>query len=486
MREGAFVRSATGSFVALALLGAGPSFADLDAIFTTDGTRDRVCLGNGAGGFACGFVSDEDGASEDVAVGLINADPFPDAVFADDPSLPNFPARNRVCLGDGAGGFSCSDVSDDTNRSLGVALGHVNADAHLDAIFANLTTRNRACLGNGAGGFTCVDVDTDSDPSLAVALGHVNADPYLGAVFANGFEPNKVCLGDGGGGFICAPVSPDAANSTDVALGHVDADPHLDAVFSNNSGPFDPLPSRVCLGDGTGGFTCSDLAPGTAGRSGVALGHVDSDSHLDVVLANPFAQNQVCLGDGGGGFSCAAISEKRDITTNVAVGLVDGDGHLDAVFATRQNPNRVCLGDGSGGFVCSDVSEDEEFGEAVALGDFGALPPCTLDLSAYYAAPNLTLDFEIASKVPTTWNVWLSVGGNPFQIVRAPLPVIETPVTVPLAFPLPSLGRVGVLTTLTDSDKEIVCDVRTTVQTGPPGTARATPATGEFAIRAPE
>ena len=49
-----------------------------------------------------------------------------DAVFANDP------ARNRVCLGDGAGGFTCSDVSADTNRSIDVALGDVDGDGNLD------------------------------------------------------------------------------------------------------------------------------------------------------------------------------------------------------------------------------------------------------------------------------------------------------------------------------------------------------------------
>ena len=66
-----------------------------------------------------------------------------DAVFS------NFVQPNRVCLGDGSGGFACSDVSTDTNQSEDVALGLVNADSNLDAVFSNAVQPNRVCLGDG-------------------------------------------------------------------------------------------------------------------------------------------------------------------------------------------------------------------------------------------------------------------------------------------------------------------------------------------------
>ena len=56
---------------------------------------------------------------------------------------------------------------------------------------------------------------------------------------------------------------------------------------------------EVCLGDGAGGFSCSAL--GWYG-SDTALGDVDDDGDLDVVLANPWDADGVCLGDGAGNF----------------------------------------------------------------------------------------------------------------------------------------------------------------------------------------
>lgn len=85
--------------------------------------------------------------------------------------------RNRFCAGNGAGGFTCSDVSTDANFSKGVILADLNSDSKLDAIFANNNSKqNRFCAGDGAGGFTCSDVSPDTNSSTGVALGYVAVD----------------------------------------------------------------------------------------------------------------------------------------------------------------------------------------------------------------------------------------------------------------------------------------------------------------------
>ena len=54
----------------------------------------------------------------------------------------------------------------------GMALGGVNGDTKLDAVFANNGQSNRVCLGHGAGLFTCSDVSSsDTFSSFGVALG---------------------------------------------------------------------------------------------------------------------------------------------------------------------------------------------------------------------------------------------------------------------------------------------------------------------------
>ena len=50
------------------------------------------------------------------------------------------------------------------NNSLGVALGLLDGYSNLDAVFANNGEVNRVCLGDGMGGFSsCADVSADAN-----------------------------------------------------------------------------------------------------------------------------------------------------------------------------------------------------------------------------------------------------------------------------------------------------------------------------------
>jgi hypothetical protein len=46
----------------------------------------------------------------------------------------------------------------------------VDGDGNLDAVFANAGQSNRVCLGDGAGNFTCSDISADTNNSQSVAL----------------------------------------------------------------------------------------------------------------------------------------------------------------------------------------------------------------------------------------------------------------------------------------------------------------------------
>ena len=343
--------------------------ATLDAVFANSSFSqpNQVCLGDGTGRFACNDISADTNASFGVALGDINGDAFLDAVFANTLSSSQ---RNRVCLGSETGHFTCSDVSANAGFSNGVALGDINGDTFLDIVFANDSVPNWICLGDGTGRFACSDVSADTDGSAGVALGNINGDTFLDVVFANIGNPNQVCLGDGTGRFACSDVSADADSSEDVALGDVNSDTFLDAIFANSSLSSLSEPNQVCLGDGTGRFACSDVSADTNFSRGVALGDVNGDAFLDAVFANssfspPSEPNQVCLGDGTGRFACSDVSADTNFSWGVALGDINGDAFLDAVFANLNRPdirgqNRVCLGDGTGHFTCSDVSTDAD------------------------------------------------------------------------------------------------------------------------------
>jgi len=344
--------------------------AGLDVVFSEAHTAETACVGDGSGLFACSDIPSGERFSWDLAAGFVDGDHYLDIVIANRET--GGVHQNRVCLGDGAGGFACSDVSTDQSNTSTVALGFVDGDAALDAVFGNPGVM-RVCLGDGAGAFTCDDMSTGGAGLSSVALGFVDGDQHLDAVFANSGR-NRVCLGDGTGDFSCSDVSTDENTSAAVELRFVNADAHLDAVFANTLvAPPASMRNRLCLGDGMGGFACSDLSADEDRSRDVAMGFVDSDGNLDAVFANDGTRNRVCLGDGLGAFTCGDVSTDENDSLGVALGFVNSDAHVDAVFGNWFQPNRACLGNGTGAFACVDVSADAKLTTKVTLGEFSSL-----------------------------------------------------------------------------------------------------------------
>ena len=123
----------------------------------------------------------------------LNGDDHLDAVFA------NFGGKNTVCLGDGSGEFSCSEVltiftADD--MSISVALTDLTGDGNLDALFANRDEDGTVC-GNSSGTFLCGLAQTGIQASLTVAIEDMNSDGGPDAVFGNEGQPARFCLGNG-------------------------------------------------------------------------------------------------------------------------------------------------------------------------------------------------------------------------------------------------------------------------------------------------
>jgi hypothetical protein len=157
-----------------------------------------------------------------------------------------------------------------------------------------------------------------------------------------------------------------------VTLADLDGDGRLDLLFVNGgdySTPGKPEPNRAFLNRGPGRrFEEATAAvfgprPDDLARA-IAAADLDGDGRLDLFVATAYGTpSRLYLGDGGGAFrevSDSHLPRRATSFGDVAVGDVDGDGDLDLVLAdwgpgdamrNAGGPVRVWLNDGAGRFV---------------------------------------------------------------------------------------------------------------------------------------
>jgi PKD repeat protein len=301
---------------------------DLDAL-VGNYTDDQIWLNDGAAGLT--ITQTFGTGAQDVALGDLDCDGDLDAFVADY-------GPNQVWLNEGSGVFTSGQSLGNTS-SLGVALGYLDGDEHLDVFIANGDQQaDEVWLNDGTGVFTLTQSLEDAS-SEDVALGDLDGDGRTDALVVN-TGANQVWLNDGSGVFTSGQSF--GSGGVALALGDLDGDGDLDALVRETAA------SRVWLNDGTGAFSLKQSLEGSDTFSwSLDLGDLDGDGDLDVFLANEgddvwtFAHNEIWLNDGSGGFTCNQ-SMAHATSTGVDLGDLDGDKDLDALIA-NSGANQVWL-----------------------------------------------------------------------------------------------------------------------------------------------
>lgn len=192
---------------------------------------------------------------------------------------------------------------------------------------------------------------------------------------------------------------PAADNDTcfRVDAADFDADGHLDLLVSGRLDALDqPLAAIILHNDGSGFFGAAvgriDLPLAIEAHAIAAIGDVDSDSDLDILLTDGGYHSggvgpqtiSLLLDQGGlqggvagsyledGGFASATFNLDPEAAAGIDLGDVDNDGDLDvAVARANGSKNQLLLNDGSGGFTDAsanlpdffDRSSDAEFAD---------------------------------------------------------------------------------------------------------------------------
>jgi hypothetical protein len=246
-------------------------------------------------------------------------------------------------------------------HTASVALGDLDRDGDLDLVLGNgrhFRELDWVYTNDGNGMFYGKrPLGSEPDGTYGVALGDIDGDGALDAVVANDIGNRSVVYrNDGIGNFsLLASLGkyPDlfSHERRAVALGDLDQDGDLDVVAAGVGQDHIYLNERQ--GREWRELPFGRREPGTDARStGVALGDVDRDGDLDIVLPGRYSSRSVIyLNDGRAGFGEAReFGTAADDMTAVALSDLNGDGHLDIAAVNWQQRHQVFVNDGTGHF----------------------------------------------------------------------------------------------------------------------------------------
>ncbi len=292
--------------------------------------------------------------------------------FAVNPCFGQNDCPINVYLGNGAGTFQF--IHQDFQTVNAFADGDFNADGKLDLVGTNCTDGLQVCtlytlLGNGDGTFSTVGNGiTVPWVSVLVAPGDYNGDGKLDVAIAPSTGGIYVFLGNGDGTFQNALISNVGTLNTFGGVGDFNGDGKLDLIGvlasnqlgfiqGNGDGTFQTPTTYYSVGANTGRILAADL---------------NGDAKLDLITVQGSPTNTftVLLGNGDGTFQAQTPSPVGSSLSGGAVGDLNADGKLDLVLSDYANTQTLILpGNGDGTFQ-SPIVTPLPASTDVAIGDF--------------------------------------------------------------------------------------------------------------------
>jgi len=304
---------------------------DLDLFEANYGQSNRVWFNNGQGTFVDSGQALGSAASHAAAVGDLDGNGTLDVFSAnvEDQS-------DAIWLNNGQGKFAHTDQSFELSSSMSVALADLDSDADLDVVTGRWGAGMAVFLNNGKGHLVSVGPPLGSATVPGLALGDVDQDGDVDIVSAGwsdipGEAANRVWINQGKGQFVPGQEieEPGRRVHGGIALGDINGDDHLDIVLGFGSGD---VSAAIWFGNGKGHFSRTSELKRSGSVHGLTLDDLDGDGDPDLVLAQG-GPNTAWLNNGQGMFTNSGLRLGNGLSSALAVGDLDGDGDLDLVFA---------------------------------------------------------------------------------------------------------------------------------------------------------
>lgn len=266
--------------------------------------------------------------------------------------------QKRAGLGDGAfvKNQNLNLGSGDDDWSDASTFADIDNDGDLDLLLSRRRNLEVIYLNNGQGKFNLSPTAFgDKVYTQSLATADFNGDGYQDVVRLT-TSGDEIYLNDGLGNLMNTGQSLGSGESEMAAIGDINSDGYLDIVVAQQRKS--PL---VYLNDGKGYFADSGNNIADISGSyypGIELIDVNSDSHLDVIWAGGDGLNMILLNDGKGHFADSGqrLGQSRsEDHFKVAAGDLNGDGKPDLVITNIDyndyEQNQVFINDGTGFFA---------------------------------------------------------------------------------------------------------------------------------------
>merc|ERR1740124_1432558 len=367
----------------------------VDIVLLNEGADNEILLNRGGGEFAqlvLPFLKNgkfydaqndstnvKDGA-EYVALGDLNNDGEVDVVLGIDPSESSITSASSAIQieilmnGGGKGRYETKTLPNEKYfGSSAVILEDLNGDGILDMVIGNTIESNEVFMSNNKGTYDVTDLLDSTHYTTSLAVGDFNNDGRFDLVVGN-YDNIQLYTDNGNNNYVPKTISvfDEGARDTEIssiAIGHLDGDEFLDIVIGTVGSE-----NLILYNNPLQSFDIRPLPGGMEGQTkAIALGDFDGNDQLDITIGNEISENMVLLNNGTRTFNISYVFDDSS-TSCIALGDLNNDTKLDIVVGNDLTDNNTLwLNNGDGTFTGSPLprldNENNIEASSIALGD---------------------------------------------------------------------------------------------------------------------